>query len=182
MTTPRTKRILYRYSELPEEIRSYFSDFPDLVAGFDWDVSISYMFSRVELAHNNTIYCGVVKLHRVDNDLASTAVDDWHMTRNGFRDLYETIFGKKLKKTVSQRIEAAEKTRDRIVHGKRVSEEDKRKAVINILEYSEAFNAEVHNIAGFKPFGSLRGFKGAGKKLDKSTSRWILKGVGLSIG
>ena len=101
------------------------------------------------------------------------------MTRSGFRDLYATIFGKSLKKATADKIAEAEKVRDRILHGKKVSEADKRKAVVEILEYAEAFNAEVQGLAGFKPFGSLQGFKGRAESLDKSTSRWILKGIGL---
>ena len=104
------------------------------------------------------------------------------MTRDGFRDLYETTFAKRLEQPVANKIAEAEKVRDRILHGKTVSEADKRKAIVDILEYAEAFNAAVHDIARFKPFGSLRGFKGRAKTLDKSTSRWILKGIGLTIG
>ena len=182
MPTPTTRRLLNQYNALPDDIKNYFEHFPKLAEDFPWNVSISYMFSLVELAHNMTIYCGVVKLHRVNSTLARTAVDNHHMTRDGFKDLYETIFAKPLEQPVANKIAEAEKVRDRILHGKTVSEGNKRKAVADILEYAEAFNAAVYDIAGFKPFGSLRGFKGRAKPLDKSTSRWILKGIGLTIG
>jgi len=161
-------------------LKTYFAHFPKLAQEFPWDVSISYMFSLVELAHNMTIYCGVVKLHRVNNTLARTAVNNHHMTRDGFKDLFKTIFGKPIKKTLEEKLALAEKARDFILHGKDVSEEDKRKAIVDILEYAFAFNNAVDEIAGFKPFGSLQGFKGRAESLDKSTSRWILKGVGLT--
>lgn len=179
MPVPRTRGIINKFDALPAEIKIYFEHFPKLAQEFPWDVSISYMFSLVELAHNMTLYCGVVKRHRVDSTLARTAVDNHHMTRSGFRDLYETIFGKRSEKDTADKIAEAEKIRDRILHGKKVSEADKRKAVVDILEYAEAFNAEVQSLAGFKPFGSLQGFKGRAEALDKSTSRWILKGIGL---
>ncbi len=182
MATPRTRGILNRYNALPDEIKKYFEHFPKLAEEFPWDVSISYLFSLVELAQNMTIYCGVVKLHRVNSALARTAVDNHHMTRGGFKDLYATILGKPLKKNVVDKIAEAENVRDRILHGKKVSEADKRKAVVDVLEYAKSFNAEVSRIAGFKPFGSLKGFKGRGQPLDKSTSRWVLKGVGLTTG
>lgn len=180
MPTPRTRGILNRYNALPDEIKTYFEHFPRLAEEFSWDVSISYLFSLVELAQNMTIYCGVVKLHRVNSTLARIAVDNHHMTRGAFKDLYNTIFGKPLKKTVVDKIAEAEKVRDRILHGKKVSEADKRKAIFDVLEYAEAFNAEVYRVASLKPFGSLKGFKGRAKPLDKSTSRWILKGIGLA--
>ena len=77
------------------------------------------------------------------------------------------------------KIESAQKTRNKILHGKTVSDADKRRAIISILEYAEAFNEEVSAVAGFRPFGSLQGFRGAAQSLDKSTSRWVLKGIGL---
>ncbi len=129
-----------------------------------------------------TIYCGIVKILKVDSDLLGKAVDNHHMTRQEFKNLYESIFRKPPKKNMITKIEIAEKFRDRILHGKKnVSEEDKRKAVVSILEYAEAFNAEVNTIAGFKPFGPLQGFRGNARPLDKSISRWVLKGIGFSV-
>ena len=103
------------------------------------------------------------------------------MTRNGFKDLFKAIFGKPLDKPVAEKIEKAELVRDRILHGKTVSELEKRKAVIDILDYAEALNSAVCDLAGFRPFGLLTGFKGRAQSLDKSTSRWVLKGIGLTM-
>lgn len=65
----------------------YFGDLPALIKDFPWEVSISYQFGRVELAHNMTLYYGVVKLHRADASLARTAVERRHITRDGFKAL-----------------------------------------------------------------------------------------------
>jgi len=51
---------------------------------------------------------------------------------------------------------------------------DKRKAVVDILEYAEAFNAELQDIAGFRPFGSLKGFKGRAVSLDNWRVSWAV--------
>ena len=40
-------------------------------------------------------------------------------------------------------------------------------------------NDWVYQAAGVRPFGDKRGFKGRAEALDKSTTRWILKGMGL---
>lgn len=125
-----------------------------------------------------TLYCGVVKLHKVEASLARIAIDNQHITRDGFKELFKAIFGKPLKKSVIGKIEEAEGIRDKILHGKNTTEGDKRKAVIDILEYAKAFNDELYSVAGFRPFGSLQGFKGRATPLDKSTSRWVLKGIG----
>ena len=92
------------------------------------------MFSIVEIAHNMTVYCGVAKRHRVNSDLARTAVDNHHMTRDGFKDLFKAVFGKPLGKLVVEKFKQAESVRDRILHGKTVSELEKRQAFIDILE------------------------------------------------
>ena len=147
---------------------------------YPWEISISYMFSFVEIAHNMTVYCGVVKKYRVNSPLAKTAVENHHMTRDGFRILFKAILGKPLDKLVADKIEKAESVRDRILHGKTVSELEKRKAVIDILDYAEALNSAVYDLASFRPFGLLTGFKGRAQSLDKSTSRWVLKGIGLT--
>ena len=181
MAAPRTPAILRQFDNLPSEIKSYFNDFPELAPQFPWNVTIAYLFSLVETAHNMTIYCRVVKRHKVDASLAWAALEHHHMTRPGFHELYETVFGKRLSRKTADNIAGAEKTRDRILHGKDATDNDKRQAVVDILSYSEAFNTEVNTAGGFKPFGPLRGFKGRAKSLDKSTSRWILKGIGLTL-
>ena len=179
MNAARKPTILKKFDNLPDEIRRYFAHFPNLAKDYPWEVSISYAFSLVETAHNMTVYCGVVKIHKVDRSLARTALENHHMTRPGFRELYKAIFNRKLPQTIVDKIIRAEAVRDRILHGKEANDNDKRQAIIDVLDYAEAFNAEVNKVASFKPFGSLQGFKGRGKPLDKSTSRWILKGMGL---
>lgn len=166
------------YNPCEKDLKEYFYHLPSLAQNYPWDVSISYLFSRVELAHNMTIYCSVVKLHRVDSELAKIAVNKQHMTREGFRELFKSITGKSVRKDALNLIKEAEEIRDQILHGKSVTEEQKRKAVCDIIEYAKKFNDEVSSICGFKPFGSLTGFKGRAESLDKSTSRWVLKGIG----
>lgn len=159
----------------------YFPDLPGLLKDYPLDVSISYLFGMVELAQNNSLYCGMVKLHHVDKDLARKAVDLHPIYRADFRQFYEAIFGKKPKATTFEKLEEAEAIRDRIVHGKQASERDKRKAIVDIIEFAERFNDDVYAIAEFQPFGDLRGFKGRGQPLHKSTSRWVLKGIGFKL-
>ena len=182
MTAPRRAAILSRYDELPEEIRVYFDNFPRLAREFPWDVSISYIFSLVETAHNRTVYGGVVKRHKVHSTMAWTALDNHHMTRNGFRELYRKIFGQPLPDEIVESITRAEKIRDKILHGKGASDNDKRQAVMDVLNYAESYNEEIYRIAKFRPFGSMQGFKGRAKSHDRSTSRWILMGMGFSLG
>ena len=58
---------------------------------------------------------------------------------------------------------------------KMCSEPDMRTAVYRLIEYSELFNDFTFQLAGFKPFGNLRGFKGRAEPLNKTTTKWLLK-------
>ena len=138
------------------------------------------MFAKVKLAQNMAIYCSAVKLHRVDTQIAFAAIENHHMTRDGFRELIKTVTGKKIPHAALERIAEAETVRDRLLHGKTVTETAKRKAVVDILSYATMLNEHMHQNHGIKPFGKLKGFKGRTKPLDKSTSRWVLKGMGLT--
>ncbi len=179
MPIPRTAGILKLFEALPESLRAYLSHFPSLATDYPWDVSISYLFAQVELAQNMTVYGAVVKLHRVNSTIARSTVDNHHMTRTRFRELYKITMGKDISQAAVAKAKEAEKIRDRILHGKTVSDSDKRKAVVSILEYANRLNEQVFLDAGFRPFGSMQGFKGRATSLDKSTSKWVLTGMGL---
>jgi hypothetical protein len=51
----------------------------------------------VETAEHMTLYGALIKSHRVDGALARETVDNHHMTRPEFRDLFSKIFDKPLK-------------------------------------------------------------------------------------
>jgi hypothetical protein len=105
-----------------------------------------------------------------------------HLTRDGFRVRYKTVFGQSPHKATVAKIKEAEKIRDRVIHGKDVDDATLLQALLDVIDYAEAFNMEVKKIGGFEPFGDLRGFKGRAEPLDKSTTRWLLKGMEFPIG
>jgi hypothetical protein len=178
---PKTwKGVVKRYSALKPEVAAYFSHFPKLVEDFPWDVSLAYLFSRVELANNMAIYCGAVRLHRANGELTRTAVQNHHMTRSGFRELFKTIHGTAIPDAIHKTLAAAEHIRDKALHGKSTTAEEHRAAICEVFDYAEKFNDFVHTTSGFRPFDDLRGFKGRAVGLDKSTTRWLLKGMGFT--
>lgn len=181
MGVPTAATIEKKFEGLDNEIKESFKHFPKLFREFPLDVSIIYLFAQIELAQVNAIYCGAAKLHRVNHEVARTAVENWHMSRNGFKEMYKTIFEHKLSESIAARLSHAEKTRDKIVHGRRPKNGSMRQAVFDILEFATEFSQQVNSDGGFTPFGSLRGFKGRGKSLDKAPSRWMLKGMGFNI-
>lgn len=181
MKNPRNyKSVINYFNECPEDIKSYFEHLPSLIEEYPWDVCISYLFSYVEYIHSLSLYCAIVKLHKVDPEMTWDAVNDEHMTRDKFRDFLRSIIKKPIPSTTIKKIKKAERVRDKVMHGKSSSDAEIRKSVINILDYASEYNEFIYQNTGFKPFGSLRGFKGRSIAQDKSTSRWILKGMGFT--
>lgn len=180
--TPRTWRgLLSRFKETPKDVQEYFKFLPQLMEAFPWEIALTYMFYRVELAHNMTIYCGVVKLHRCESDLTWKVLQDYRISRQEFRNLFTNVFGEPINKEIYSSLAAAEKIRDRVVHGKAVTAKEIRTAVVDILSFAVDFNDLVYSLAKFRPYGRLQGFKGPIQPLDRATTRWILKGMGFSV-
>jgi hypothetical protein len=178
---PSYKAVLKKYNSCSVQVKWYFDQLPALLPKFPYEVTLAYFFLRTEKAQNRALYCGVTKIHRVDSGVADTAVNIHHLTRDGFLKLYENIFAHPVKKATRDKIEKAEKIRDRVIHGKSVGEPEMREALVDVLEYAEALNADLKSAAGFEPFGDLRGFKGRGQPLDAAASRWLLKGIGFAL-
>lgn len=168
-----------RFDRSPEEVQAYFANIPELIENYDWEVSLGFMFTRLEKALNGMLYCGTVKKHRAHSVKAKEMVNKHHMTRKEFRRLFRNVFGKPVRKALTEILEQAEAVRDQVVHGKPASAADQRKAIIRVLEYAEGMNEYVNILAGFKPFtNDLRGFTGRRESLDKSTTVWLMKGLG----
>jgi hypothetical protein len=176
------KTVINCFKEASENVRWHFEELPDLlIDGYSYEVSLAYLFLRTERAQNSALYCGAVKLHRANTDITSRAINAQYLSRTEFLKLYENVFAKALPNVIRDKIKFAEKIRDRVVHGKKVSDNDMRVAHVDVLEYAEAMNVEIYEVAGFQPFGNLRGFKGRARSLDEKTSRWLLKGLGFAI-
>lgn len=162
-------------------MKTYFEHLPKLINAFPYEVCLAYMFLRVEEAQNRALYCGVVKLHQASSTMAEKAINCQHLTRDGFVKLYETVFGVPISPATLKQIREAEKIRDKVIHGKRVDDPSMREALVDVIEYAESLNTEIETIAGFEPFGDLRGFKGRAQSLEDTTSRWLLKGLGFAL-
>ncbi len=173
------KGVIHEYNQAPQQIRNYFPNFVELVECYDWEISISYVFSRVELAKRNTIYCGIVKLHRCEAVLTRKLLNEDHMSRGRFLDLFEVVFGARVPIQIIGKLKNGEQIRDKVAHGVKWKQTEARQGLVGIIDFAKEFNDFVDNKAGFRPFGDLRGFKGRGQPLTKATTRWVLKGMGI---
>lgn len=174
------KGVLKRIKKAPKEVRDYFYPLQELIKRYDYNIPLAYAFSVLETGQNRALYCGMSKLHRVHTEVAWKAIQIEHIHRSTFREMFATIIGKKVPQEIISLIEKAEKTRDKVMHGKNPKDAEMRKAIVDVIEYAEALNDFSEKVAGFKPFGPLRGFKGAGVPLEKSTSRLVVKGLGFN--
>ena len=167
------------------QVQTFFSDLPHLVdSDFSLDIILAYMFFRLEQGQNQVLFCGARKLHKTDAELTWTALDVHHLTREGFLQLFRNIYGFDLDQEARECIVPAERIRDRLMHGKDVSDPDKREAISRVLYYAERTNLQLSGNPdiGLTPFtGDLRGFIGRLDSLDPRTSRWILKGMGFTL-
>ena len=173
------KQVLAQFNGKSKDIIGYFPEFRKLAVGYSWDVSLSYVFSRIEKAKHMTIYCGIVKLHWTNSALTKELIDKDHMSRSRFRELFKTVYGDSMNAALMDKLSGAEAIRDKVVHGKSWSDEQARTALIEIFDFAEGLNELTHKIAGFKIFGDLRGFKGRKESLSRDTTRWVLRGMGI---
>jgi hypothetical protein len=164
------------------DVQAFFHEYPALLEKFSWETCMAYLFTKIEQGHRRALYCGVVKLHSVDPELAWDAIQRWEMTRTGFRQQLDEVLQMKLPKDLSAVLEEAERIRDKVIHGYQVPDVDHRRGAVRALDYAQGFRSLVDESAGFSPYGDLRGFSGAAKKLPKATSRLVLKGLGFPMG
>ena len=174
------KGVINHFKKSPNEVQEYFPEFIDLVENYPWEVSVSYMFSKIEQAKHMTIYCGIVKNHWCESTLTRKMVNEEHMSRGRFKELFKTVFGKNISKTVLEKLEVGESMRDKIAHGKNWTQKEVREGLVSAIDFATKFNELVYNLAGFKPFGNLKGFKGRAESLPKETTRWVLLGMGIN--
>jgi hypothetical protein len=167
-----------------EDIKAYFWEFRALVeSDFSLQVILAYSFFRLEQGQRTALFCGARKLHKTDSDLTWKAIDGHHMSRENFQRFFETIFGVAIPTDIQDVIKPAENIRDKLMHGRGLDEGEIREAICRVLHYADRINELLDSSsAGFRPFvGDLRGFVGRLEALDKSTSRWILKGMGFLL-
>ncbi len=182
-TDVKSKRSLLKlFRESSEEVKRHFEFIPSLVENYPMEVTLGYVFHRLELGQRMALYCGLINIHRTDPTSARNAIDRQHMTRQKFIELYEVVFDVTLPSVAQADLKTAEATRDTIMHGGTASDDRLRNAIGRVLEYAEAVNAQLQSKWKMKPFrGDWRGFSWRKEKLDPRTTRYMLKGMGFAV-
>ena len=174
------KQVLSRYNRLPQDIKLWLDGVPELVENYKWEVSIAFVFMQIESMLHYTLYRGLVKIHRTDAVLTRDLLDRDHFTRARLKELIKTVFGAAIPADVDNHLKAAETIRNRAIHGKKVTDVQARACLMAAFEFLEGFSNAVEKTANFRPCGDGRGFKGRAQSLSKDTSRWVLRGMGIT--
>lgn len=145
------------------------------------DVSLSYVFSKIEDAKRTTIYFGLVKLHNTNAEQTKSWIRKHHLTRNDFLSLFHVVYGDSLAEKELALLAAAEDVRDKVAHGQDWSDAEARTALVSVLQFATALNDFVRARGVTEPFnGDKRGWRGRAPGLPQQTTRWVLKGIATS--
>lgn len=177
---PSYKAVAKHFSKMPEHVQRHFPHLTDVLDGkMPLEIPIAYLFLNIELACNRSLYGGVVRLHRVDSTFARRIIHKQHLTREGFRDLFFSVFGEH--PAGQDLIERAEKIRDKVIHGKKVDASALRECIGDALDFCSELHTQVQRIANLTPFADMRGFTARRDQLDPRTSKWVMKGMGFGV-
>ena len=185
------RQVKNRYEELKDgDIEWFFDSFCELLpksphSKSAWDILIAYLFIKVEQAQRMALYAVMIKKHRIDTKLATEIAGNSHLGREKFLNQYKKLTGEELCKDAAKYYIPSAEIRGKVMHGKglvhgrgilfadKVTNQEKKDAVVWILEYAVLFNKQFQSffvyekndeLPKFKPFGKMRGF--AGEDLD----------------
>lgn len=166
--------------------RDFFSQLPQLLTGSNANLpaALAYQFHLVETAQHRILYGCLCRIHDANSVLAKEAVNMQHMTRHKFAELFTNVVGIPIPQATLERRINAERYRDNMIHGKSGSDAELWRAIQSLTGYAIELNAVVRDRAHFEAFGDMRGVVGrrGHTPLSKSTTRWLLKGMGFGIG
>lgn len=176
------RTVIKKFKEHRPEVIAYFDPCLKLLENnYDYDVVVSYMFSKLENAHREILYYGIVVLHDVSTKLAFKAIDTHDLTRKDFKEKFSHVYGFNIPSSLSKKIKSAEDVRDRILHGKSPETGKRAQSILDVLYYFDGLDCKVYDKVNIWIAGDRRGIKGAKAPLSDATSRWVLIGMGFSL-
>ena len=173
------KQVIDCFNQLPEDIKSWIPHVPKLIEEYSWDIPIAFTFNQIETIKRRTLSLRLIKYHKTNAELTWKLIDEDYMLRERFRVLFDKIFGTPIPDAILAHLTQAEAVRDRAMHGKSFSEKDARICLPLAFTFLQTFSAFVEEKAGFRPCSNAQGIKGAAASLNKETTKWVLKGMGI---
>ena len=160
-------------------MRTYFEAVTELIERYEWDVAISYTYSRMEIIKRRALFVGLVRKHSADAEYTDRALDREFLTRARFKQLFSIIYARDIPKENFEILERGEAIRDRVAHGKKLTDAQARQCLADAFHFADRLNEFVFECVKTRPIGSLQGFKGAASSLPLETTHWVLKGMGI---
>ena len=145
------RQVIRHYEAAPEQVRNYFPEFVKLVESYDWEIPITYAFSRLERAKRMTIYCGIVKLHWCESTLTRDRINEDHLSRGRFKRLFKVVFGKRVPQPLIEKLESAESVRDKIAHGMTWTPAEARGCLVHLIDFAVGVQRTYGESGGFSP-------------------------------
>lgn len=180
MATPKNyKQVIALVESTSPSVRAYFEAVTELIEHYEWDVSISYTYARIETIKRRTLFVGLVRKHRADAEYTDKELDREFLTRSRFKQLFSIVYGRDIPKDIIEILERGEAVRDRVAHGKWLVDAQARQCLADAFQFADRLNEFVFECVKTRPIGSLQGFKGAASALPRETTYWVLKGMGV---
>jgi len=168
-----------QFEDLPDQTKIYLKGLEHLLSSpATFAVALAYLFMKLEEGNHRALKCGLIRIHRCNSSKVDEALEKQHFTRTYFRAVFKNVFGKEVDAKVLEYLAVAEGTRDRLIHGKGVSDPELRKAIANSLLYIVGLGAQVEITTKKNPFGNLSGLAGKTLLMESVPSYWLLKGLG----
>jgi len=180
-TIPSVRKAIGKFDD---DLKLTFEHVPEIVEklGKMPSIALAYCFSQIENGQRRLLYAGILRKYRLNSELTWKFVLEHDITRKDFQAIYKSVFGHAIPTAIPEKLAAAEKIRDRMIHGKRPTVKEMWGAVLCCFEYCNEFNEHLRKKAGFAGFGRMQGITGIKGRppLDRAVSRLALLGLGLS--
>ena len=172
------KQVIAEYHGSSAPIQSYFYYLVELIEEYPWEVSLSYISSKIEDAKRIALYFGLVRLHDTAAVETRKYIRELHLSRSDFLSLFQTIYGTAIPDKDLAFLDEWERVRDKMAHAQEWTDQEARVAIVHALRFATALNKLVQSKGVTEPFnGDKRGWRGRKQSLPVSTTRWILRGI-----
>lgn len=183
----RIDEVVAAFDAAPTAVRAFLPDLPRLVTDdalqHGLSAAVAYAFHRLEVAHRRALHLGLVRIHGVPAALAREATQREHLSRGHFHRLLHEVMRAPLPAEPRQHYDVAVGVRDDLLHGKDVSDDALRKALLALVGYAiELERFCVESRAGASPFATTPDEQGprSGQALTNDTARFVLRGMGFA--
>lgn len=174
------KGLKSEYDNLDSDVKGYLSKLDPLLSdGKNYEIALAYCFMKLEEGHHRALKCGLIRLHDCHSGMVDTELEKQHFTADKYGTVFKNVFGAVIPKDAKASLTEAQNIRNKLIHGKKTADPDRRDAIYHALVYMSTLGRFVYEKTGKNPYGDLRGLAGKKTLLPAKSTIWMLKGFGL---